>query len=248
MKRLPRLSRKQRIVRNFLLVGLLVLVGWGAQDFQAPTAACALQWQLESYGIEHAEILYDAAEEDGKARRVVLRSGDFYGVTTVQKDGVWGYFATNLYLKEAEEPVTFFTAQGYTQGRKDLMYYAAADIPGAVRAVCAVRLQGKSSVSIGVEDEEKASADYDWDEVYRSEAADTGKGIWAFRLEHKYPSDPSAPYSAQARQAAERSMFQNFGSAFRGSMDPDFSCSMQIRFLDGEGKELAAYEKTLKKT
>ena len=244
--RWPRLSRKQRIVRNLLLGWLLLFVGWGVQRFQAPTADCALRWRLESYGMEHAEILYEGPGEEPKERTTVLRSGDFYGVAITQKDGLWGYTTSELRLEEAEAPVTFLSAPGYVLGG-DRMYYAAADVPDAVRAVCTVRLRGKSDASITVEGERTTSGSYDWDEVYRSETPATGKGIWPFQLKRKYPNDPSTPYSEQTLQLAERSMFLDFRSIFGGSADPDFSCRLRIQFFDGEGKELAAYEKTLGK-
>ena len=47
---LPRLSRRQRIVRNLLAVVLLAFLTWAVNDFRAPTADIALRWRAEQYG------------------------------------------------------------------------------------------------------------------------------------------------------------------------------------------------------
>ena len=50
--KLPRLSRKQKLIRNLLAVPLLLLVTWGLRDFDAPTPGLALRWKAETYGLE----------------------------------------------------------------------------------------------------------------------------------------------------------------------------------------------------
>ena len=45
-ERLPRLSRKQRVVRNLLLTVLALFLTWMVCDFRAPTPGLALRWEL----------------------------------------------------------------------------------------------------------------------------------------------------------------------------------------------------------
>ena len=52
MIHLPRLSRKQRVVRN-LLVGLAACgIIWYGFDFAPPTAGLALRWKAQTYLLE----------------------------------------------------------------------------------------------------------------------------------------------------------------------------------------------------
>lgn len=53
-KLLPRLSRKQKVLRNLLAVVLLVFLTWTVNDFRAPTANLALRWRAEEYGLPRA--------------------------------------------------------------------------------------------------------------------------------------------------------------------------------------------------
>lgn len=48
---LPRLSRKQRVIRNLLAAAVLVFLTWGLRGFAPPTPGLALRWKAETYGL-----------------------------------------------------------------------------------------------------------------------------------------------------------------------------------------------------
>lgn len=46
---LPRLSRKQRVIRNLLAAVVLVFLTWGLRGFAPPTPGLALRWKAGTY-------------------------------------------------------------------------------------------------------------------------------------------------------------------------------------------------------
>lgn len=243
-ERLPRLSRKQRVVRNLLLTVLALFLTWMVCDFRAPTPGLALRWELEGCGLEADEILYQEDWED-RERTVVLRAGDFYVTAREQKDGVWGYEIPGLLVKETAEPVTILQRPTFYYRRGDLSFFAIADIPGAERAVCSLRMRGSINTTITVEETQVADEHYDWDETYVMEGTSGEGGVWRFLLRRKYPEDNDAGYQEQTRQMAENSIFRNFQYITRGSADRDFICDLRLVFYDSRGNEVETYEETL---
>lgn len=217
---LPRLSRKQKVVRNFLAVVLLVFLAWAVNNFRAPTANLALRWRAEEYGLPAPEVLYRSEWEDDR-RDVVFRTGGFYGTARESKYGWLEYAESNFQLAEPEGPVVFLQEIGI---RDPEAVYVYADLPEDARAVCALRLReivnGRA-----------------FDETYTMEAEPNAHGLYRFPMERKY--------SDGVLGTAEEAVLWVFQSMARGSGDPDLICEVTVTFYDAGGNEVHTYEKDL---
>ena len=242
-QKLPRLSRKQKIIRNLLAAVVAVFLLWMVDDFQAPTSGLVLRWELESYGLEVDEVLYREEFSEGQ-RSVVFRAGKYYGTALEQKSGLLGRVIHQVHLKEPTEPVSILQEPGSFY-REPLSVFAVADIPGAARAVCSLRLRGSIYTSITAEDVRVADEHYNWDETYTMEAVPTEQNVYRFILQRKNPKDWEAGYREQTKQMAEESMFNNFQWITKNSADRDFVCDLTVTFYDAAGNEVDTYEETL---
>lgn len=217
---LPRLSRKQKVLRNLLAVVLLAFLVWAVNDFHAPTANIALRWRAEEYGLPAPEVLYRGEWERGR-RDVVFRAGGFYGTAIEYKYGWLEYVESDFQLAEPEGPVVFLQENGTMDPEAVYVY---ADLPEDARAVCALRLReivnGRA-----------------FDETYTMEAEPNAHGLYRFPLERKY--------SDGVLGTAEKGALRVFQSTARGSGDPDFICEVTVTFYDAAGNEVHTYEKDL---
>lgn len=242
-QKLPRLSRKQKVIRNLLVAGLAVFLLWMVHDFQALTSGTVLRWTMESYGLEVNEVLY-REEFSERQRSVVFRAGKYYGTALEQKSGLLGRAIHQVHLKEPTEPVAILQEPGSFY-REPLSVFAVAEIPGAERAVCSLRLRGVVTASITVENTQVADELYNWDETYTMEAVPNEKNVYRFILQRKNPKDWEAGYREQTQQMAEESMFNNFQWITKNSADRDFACDLTVTFYDAAGNEVETYEETL---
>lgn len=219
-KLLPRLSRKQKVLRNLLAVVLLVFLTWTVNDFRAPTANLALRWRAEEYGLPAPEVLYRSAWE-GDRRDVVFRAGGFYGTARESRYSWLEYVETDFLLVEPEGPVVFLQENRRLDPEAVYVY---ADLPDDARAVCALRLR---EIVNGRE----------FDETYTMEAEPNEHGLYRFVLERKYPDGH--------RSGDEELTLWEFQHAALGSADPDFFSELTVRFYDAGGNEVHTYEKAL---
>ena len=204
MKRLnwlPKLSRKQKVVRNLLVVAVLIFLAWSISEFRAPTPAIALQWQAEEYGLPKPEVLYCGNWGDVRddRRDVVFRAGDFFAAATEYRFTWFGYGISDFRISKLEGPVAFIQERGNAAPEA---VYAYADLPEAVRAECVLRLQG---IVNGRE----------FDETYTIAAESNESGLYSFPVERKYENGNS--------MTAEELILWVFQSSADGSADPDFS-------------------------
>ena len=217
---LPRLNRKQKVVRNLLTVALLLFLAWAARDFHAFTPDQALRWKAEGYGLSQPEVLCRTEWRERDRRDVVLRAGDVFATAMEYRFGWMYYTVSDFQFAEPEGgPVVFL--QEYGAGEPKAVY-VYADLPEAARAVCDLRLQG---IANGVV----------FDETYTMEAEPNEQGIYRFLLERKYPNGNT--------KTAEELILWVFQSAADGAGDPDFSYDMTVTFYDTVGNEVYAYEK-----
>lgn len=217
---LPRLSRKQKVLRNLLAVALLLFLVWAINDFHAPTANIALRWRAEEYGLPAPEVLH-RGEWEWNSRDVVFRAGGFYGTAREYKYGWLEYVESDFQLAEPEGPVAFLQESGTIDPEAVYVY---ADLPEDARAVCALRLR---EIVNGRE----------FDETYTMEAEPNAHGLYRFPLERKY--------SDGVPGTAEEGALWVFQSTARGSGDPDLICEVTVTFYDAGGNEVHTYEKVL---
>lgn len=96
--KLPRLSRKQKVIRNLLAAALLLFVTWGLREFAAPTPGLALRWKAETYGLPEPQVLY-RTEWDNDRQYLVFRSGDVLAVNPKSEEDYFDWDET--YTMEA---------------------------------------------------------------------------------------------------------------------------------------------------
>lgn len=219
-KLLPRLNRRQRVIRNLLAAVLLLFLAWAVNDFRAPAADLALRWRAEEYGLPAPEVLYRSAWK-GDQRDVVFRTGGFYGTASELRYSWLEYTESDFLLVEPEGPVVFLQEN---RRMAPEAVYVYADLPDDVRAVCTLRLREIVNGS-------------EFDETYTMEAEPNAHGLYRFVLERK---DPDGHLDSP-----EGATLWEFQHAARGSADPDFFSELTVRFYDAGGNEVHIYEKAL---
>lgn len=223
MIRLPRLSRKQRVVRN-LLVGLAACgIIWYGFDFAPPTAGLALRWKAQTYLLEETpELLYTSPAGKNGSRELVGRCGERWFYCRDYQTLLF-HDLGNLTFTEPTEPVTCIIPPF---GGEDVLYIAA-QIPGAARAACSVRFQ--STVSVAQND---TTSIIDLDETYSAQSEANPQGIYRFPLERKY-EDALAPL-----RTAEWATFHAYSCIPEQTAGLDLICTVHVTFYGEDGREL----------
>lgn len=232
---LPRLSRRQRIVRNLLAVVLLAFLTWAVNDFRAPTADIALRWRAEQYGLPAPEVMY-RTEWCNDGRMALFRTGDFFGTTMEHRGG--GYWTSGFHLTEVKEPVTLLWEEdaclsSITRGAEALFVHT--DLSGDARAVCELYLWEPVDIS---------DVRNTWEETYIMEAEPNEHGIYRFAIQRMYEDlgeDTGTHLPARAEELALWA-FQKLG---QGSVDPDLRCSVKVTFYNEQEEVVHTYEKVL---
>ena len=62
--KIPRLSRRWRIVRNLAAAAVLAVLLWAYAGFPAPTEGLALKWEAEQYFTQPGEVVLQVAGEE----------------------------------------------------------------------------------------------------------------------------------------------------------------------------------------
>lgn len=231
---LPRLSRKQRVIRNLLAAAVLVFLTWGLRGFAPPTPGLALRWKAETYGLSGPEVLYRTEWGNGgpERRYVIFRSGDTFGAVTEFRDGWLAYAVGDAEFVEPIGPIAFFVEDISLAGPPEAVY-AWTDLPEAVRAVCALRLRANVGVyPISAED------DFNWDETYTMEAVPNANGVYRFPLELKYTDGGK-------QEEAEQSTLRILSRRIRRGPTVDFDCDVTVTFYDEQGEVVHTYEEAL---
>lgn len=229
---MPKLNRKQKTARNLLIAAILLMLGWWANDFRAPTPGLALHWQAEEYALPAPELLYRSEKENG-IRNLVFRAGEFYGVTRESRYGWFSYGLSNVYLTKAEDGTALLPEMDSFRGDE---LYAYTEYPGAVPADCEIRMRHDITVN-GIH--------FDWDETYVMEAQPNEKGLYRFEIQRKYGDGNGG----SARETAEYTVIRSLFDAFEyGYSATDSRYDITITFYDAQGREVHTYEKTLEHT
>ncbi len=244
--RLPRLNRTGKIVRNLLTVLALTFLLWAYSDFQAPSLQTAVNWKAETYFLEEPEVLgiFDRENRDGY-QDVLLRSGDVFASAAVKRRFP-GFYDVSGFQFAANTGEQMAVLQQVERFRGPEALYVWADVPGAVRAECKLRLQSDIDTRIHVEDVLVANEHYDWDETYTMTAEPTEKNVYRFAIQRKYPErDPEGNYRDQTLQMAEESSLRDFQFIPGHTPGPDFTCDLRVTFYGADGTVLETYEKAL---
>ena len=242
MKRLPKWNRKQKVIRNLLVTGLLVFLLWFANDFAAPTLDLAVKWEGRQYFLNSPEVLGVFPREQGRDSDVLIRDGDVFASAVCRKRFLCFRELLGLQFTEAVEgPVAFFQQQ---DSFDVTAVYAYADLEGDVRAVCELRLRNDIDVNVSG-DGQHAYQHFNWDETYTMEAEPEENGIYRFALQRKYPQDPQASYQEQTWSTAERGTLLSFQSVPRHSAGSDFACDVTVTFYDQAGEVIHTFHKEL---
>lgn len=235
---LPRLNRKQRIVRNLLAAALLLFATWGLREFTAPTPGLALRWKAETYGLSGVEVLYQDPEWRHawpERRYVILRSSGAFGAATEFRYGWCSYAVGDMEFAEPIGPVALFVEHVGMAIAPPEAVYAWAELPEAVRAVCALRVRDVIGIN------PKSDEDYfDWDETYTMEAVPDANGVYRFPLERKYTDGGK-------QEEAEQMELSLLASRIRSGPKVDFNCDVTVMFYDAEGEVVHVYEEVLAK-
>lgn len=215
----PRLSRKQKVVRNLLVGLLLALLAWAAEDFSAPTADIALRWRAEEHGLSTPEVLYRTEWENG-VRDVVFRTDGLYGTSKEHRYGLLWHWVSPFQMVEPEEPVFFlYESKNFIPQA----VYVYADLPDDARAVCVLWIQDTINGRLT-------------DVTCTMEAEPSDQGIYRFILERNDPDN--------GRMDEELLLWQ-FQCTARKSGDMDLTCRLDVTFYDAGGNEVHAYEKEI---
>lgn len=218
---LPRLSRKQRILRNLLAAALLAFLTWAAHDFQAPTANIALRWQAEAYGLPAPEVLY-RGEWERDRRDVVFRAGGFYGTAREYKYGWWSYGTSEFaFAEDGGDVIPLLPARNYF-GKMNVLYLYT-EVPDAVRAACTLHTWTTA--------EQNYAYSEDWNETYTAEAEINPNGVCRFEFPLKWEGVTDMEERERRYLLWERSSV--------------YTCRISLCFYDGEGNEVDTCEKTL---
>lgn len=228
--RLPRLSRKQKLIRNLLAVLLLLLVTWGFRNFDAPTPGLALAWKAETYGLEKPEVLY-RTERIHDQQQLLFRSGDVLAEARMY-GGWFRYWLGVLNVTRIDGPAALLV-QNHVYMSEIPELYVWADLPEAARAECVLRLRDVVAVN------PKSEEDYfDWDETYTMDAIPNGHGVYRFLPERKYTDE------GVKQQAEEVTMYQLSNNIRRGPQT-DFSCEVKVTFYNDREEVVHTYEEVL---
>lgn len=240
-KYLPRLNRKQKILRNLLLMFLLLGFLWLVNDFSAPTLELAVKWKAEKYFLDQPEILGVFPREDGEDD-VLLRDENVFASTLRRKRFLCFQEALEFFFAQPEEgPVVFLQQR---DAFDVTAVYAYAELEGDVRAVCDLRLRSDIDASIS-DEREYVSRHFDWDETYTMEGTPNENSLYRFAFQRKYPKNHEVGYEEQLWQSAERSTLLDFQAIPRQSAGLDFACDVTITFYGESGEIIYVYQREL---
>lgn len=220
---LPRLRRKQRVVRN-LLVGVAACgIIWYGFDFAPPTVGLALRWKAQTYLLEETpELLYTSPAGKNDSRELVGRCGERWFYCRDYRTLLF-HDLGDLTFTEPTDPVTCIIPPF---GGEDVLYIAAR-IPGAARAACSVRFQSTVSVA-----QNNTTSIIYLDETYSAQSEANPQGIYRFPLERKY-EDELSPHGS-----AERAAFHAYSCIPEQNAGLDLNCTVHVTFYGEDGREL----------
>lgn len=159
-----RLNRKQKIVRNFLCIMLLLFAWWVLMGLNPFTTAQALRWETQQRGLkETTQVLY-RSERDRTIKNALFTADGQVGVARTEQS-LFAAYANIRDIKPCERTVFFAE-----ENRDTVDVYVYTEVPNAATAECAVTLHGIVNNEV-------------WDGSYTMTAVANENGVFAFKME-----------------------------------------------------------------
>lgn len=232
----PRLTRRQRVVRNLAAVVIALFLTWVILDFPAPTLGIAARWKAAQYGLTAPEVLYcsDGAGGDG-----ILQWEDGRLALTRCDSGTLSWSLGDFYFTEPEDGGALLVPDMYGY-KPAYMVYFWTERTDAVRAEASLRLQTEVNVKITDSDGSSEEGHYDWDETYEMEAVPDRNGLCRFEIPLKFDED-----DFRLPAEAERSALQEFSWTAKTNGGANRAADFTVSFYDEDGALLDTWEKEL---
>lgn len=213
-----RLNRKQKTIRNFLCILLLLFAWWVFTGMQPFTVSQALRWEAQELGLkETPRVLYRSGRESLIQNTIFAADGQVAVART--EEGLIFAYAMIRDIKSRERTV-FFAEEGI-QDTVDV--YVCTEVPNAATAQCTVTLGG-------VVNKEP------WGNTYTMTADGNENGVFAFKLER----------TGKKYEETVFWDFCNMVENGQGNMDSRHSVS--VTFHDESGNILETYEEVFERT
>lgn len=230
----PRLTRRQRVIRNLAAAVVALFFAWAVCDFPAPTLARAARWQAARYGLSAPEVLYCADESGGDA---ILQWEDGRLAITKCYSGPLNWALGDFWFTEPEDGGALLVPDLYDPPYR---VYFWTEQTGAVRAEASLRIRTETNVRITDSDGSSEEGHYDWDVTYEMETAPDRNEICRFEIPPQYDE---ADFRLQA--SAERTALWEFSNAFQNDTGVNRAAEFSVSFYDETGALLDTWEKEL---
>ena len=237
-EKLPRLSQRQRIVRNLTMTVLVMFLAWAVTGFAPPTDTLCARWTAERYGLSEPEILLRQKISRGSGHYLFLRWPD--GRVAAQetyREFLYFRYGTRLQFGQETDGAALLLGECSPEPKA---LYVWADAPGAVRAECRMRLRGE--VAVGYSDENTGVREdgvFNWDEMYIFQAEPNENGVYRFAVRPKYDD------RSRLRQVAEESVLRELGYNLKGETSDGFSAEFTVDFYSGTDNIVKTWQYSL---
>ena len=230
----PRLTRRQRVIRNLTAAVVALFFAWAVCDFPAPTLGLAARWQAARYGLPAPQVLYCADERGGDA---ILQWEDGRLAITKCYSGPLNWALGDFWFTEPEDGGALLVPDLYNPPYR---VYFWTEQTGAVRAKASLRLQTEVNVKSTDSDGSSEKGHYDWDETYEMEAVPDRNGLCRFEIPLKFDED-----DFRLPAEAERSALQEFSWTAKTNGGANRAADFTVSFYDESGTLLDTWEKEL---
>lgn len=231
-----RLNRKQKTLRNFLFMLVLLFLWWMLLDFPPLTQSQALRWEAQELGFQERPQVICRSDWDSHHRDVVFTVEGKVGLAQMGR-GVLLDYATIYQVKEQEE-VTVLWRDTTPMGDFPA-FCVVTEFPKA--ETVEVQLRMEDHVTLG---HYTTPLEVDWDECYTFRAK-AKHGAAFFAPEGKYSPEYNEDAEGYVPFRLEEEVLMDFCNALRGYDGDDSRFIFTATIWDQQGNTLAAYEETI---
>lgn len=230
----PRLTRRQRVIRNLTAVVITLFLAWAVLDFPAPTPGLAARWQSARYGLPAPKVLYCA---DGSGGDMVLQWEDGRLAITKCYSSPLNWALGDFWFTEPEDGGALLVPDMNNDAHT---LYFWTEQTNAARAEASLRIRTEANVRITDSDGSSEEAHYDWDVTYEMETAPERNGLCRFEIPIQYEEEDS-----RLQASAERSALWEFSNTFQKGTGVNRAADFSVSFYDETGALLDTWEKEL---
>lgn len=211
VRRIPRLPRKWRVVRNLVCIVLLLLFIWCALGIPVLTAERAFRRAEQANLKEPSEIIYRMEEDNNVC--FVGKGTDEYLIGRFSSSGFYGWNGSVQYWeKTGKATLVPFQSHGAGYSSQEMLLFY--EIDGVARG----------EVDLTVSDEGTFNnVPYSFSEAYTIQFEPAGDGVLTGWLNAKTPDDDS--WESYVERRALRKIFDEYEKL-----------PIEIRLYDSEGK------------